>query len=473
MQNTLYKEEMKLLPDELSLEALTALTPLDGRYREKLVELAQYVSEYSLIKTRIEVEVKYLIALSESTVIRSLTKKEHTYLLTFIENFGLIQIKEVKSIERETRHDVKAMERMFRKHLSGTSLEDLIEWIHFGLTSEDINNISYRLMLYRGTQEIIIPTLKQLLETITDLAQKHKALPMLARTHGQPAVPTTLGKEIVVFATRLDKQIKQLKGQKLTGKLNGAVGNFNALHLTYPKINWFLFSKKFVTSLGLEPNLITTQINTYDDISEYFHIIERINTIIISFNQDIWRYISDGWFIQEVKKGEVGSSTMPQKVNPIDFENSEGNLGLANAILEYMARKLAVSRLQRDLTDSTTIRNVGTVLGYCLMGYKSTLTGLSRIRPNGDLIRFALLADWMILTEGVQTVLRKAGVSDPYSLIAALSKGKQIGKDEWKQWIMTLPVGDTEKKLLAKLTPETYIGLAVKLTEKAVNEIRK
>ena len=455
------------------LEQLTSLTPLDGRYREKLAELSEYVSEHSLIKTRIEVEVKYLLALSDISVARPVTKKERSFLLAVIDDFSLEDSREVKKTELTTRHDVKAMERILRAKLTGTSLDDIVEMIHFGLTSEDINNLSYRLMLYRGTQEVILPTLQELLRNITTVADNYKSLPMLARTHGQPAVPTTLGKEMVVFATRLDKQIKQLKAARLTGKLNGAVGNFNALQLTYPEIPWIKFSKKFVSSLDLVPNLVTTQINSYDDISEYFQIIERINNIIISFDQDIWRYISDGWFIQEVKKGEVGSSTMPQKVNPIDFENSEGNLGLANAVLEFMARKLAVSRLQRDLSDSATIRNVGTVLAYCLMGYKSTLTGLTRVRPDTEMIHTVLLSDWMILTEGVQTVLRRVGVKDPYSIIASLSRGKHIGEKEWGEWVKTLPIEEKEKKLLSKLSPENYIGLATKLTDKAIKDIRK
>lgn len=455
------------------LETLTALTPLDGRYREKLQELSPFVSEYGLIQIRIEIEIKYLLALSRVGAVRPFRKKEKEYLVSFYEKITPEVVREVKEIEKVTRHDVKAVERMLRNQLSHTSLKDTIEKIHFGLTSEDINNLSYRLMLYRGTHAVVIPTLSELLVVLTDVAEKNKSLPMLARTHGQPAVTTTLGKEIVIFASRLHRQLQLLKGQKLTGKLNGAVGNFNALYLTYPDIDWITFSETFVTSLELSPNLITTQINTYDDISEYFQIYERINNILISFNQDMWRYISDNWFVQVPKKGEIGSSTMPQKVNPIDFENSEGNLGLANSLLEYMARKLAISRLQRDLTDSTTIRNLSTVLSYSLLGYKSVLTGMSRVRPNEAVITETLMKDWTILTEGVQTILRNEGVEDPYSLVAALSRGEHIGEKEWITWIESLPIEPSQKKLLSHLTPQTYTGLAVILTEKALGEIRK
>ncbi len=457
----------------LSLQELTSITPLDGRYRAKLVELAYYFSEYSLIKIRCEIEAKYLIALSEAKVIRKLSAKEKKLLLDFDQTINLELAHKVKEVEKQTRHDVKAMERTIRSLLQNSSLVDVIEKIHFGLTSEDVNNLAYRLMVYRGTQEVILPALKNLVEILTNKAEEYKAVTMLARTHGQAAVPTTLGKELVLFAYRLHKQLKILEQQQLTGKLNGAVGNYNALFLTYPKVNWLEFSQKFINSLELESNYISTQINPYDDLSEYFQIYQRINNVIIDFDQDIWRYISDGWFIQEAKKGEVGSSTMPQKVNPIDFENSEGNLGMANALLEFFSRKLMISRLQRDLSDSTVIRNSGTAMGFCLLGYKSVLTGLSRVRPNMEIIETALQKDWTILTEGVQTILRKTGSTDPYSLIASLSRGTHIERKEWEEWINLLPIKAQEKKLLERITPQSYTGLAVKITEKAVREIRK
>lgn len=458
----------KILP----FSELTAVTPLDGRYREKVAELSPFVSEYALIRTRVEVEAKYLLALSDIGIVRKFTEQERKRLLSFSDEMSFEDVEKVKQIEKETRHDVKAMERTFRTMLKGSSLEDQVEMIHFGLTSEDVNNLSYRLMLKRATQNVCIPQIGNLIDELVERSDKFKAVPMLARTHGQAAIPTTVGKELSVFAIRINKQTKELEKQKLTGKLLGAVGNLNALQLAYPEIDWITFAEKFVSSLGFEPNLSTTQINPYDDVISYFQNIQRINNIIIDFNQDMWRYISDNWFIQEFKKGEVGSSTMPQKVNPIDFENSEGNLGMANGILEFLSRKLAISRLQRDLSDSTVIRNIGTVLGFSLVGYKSVMTGLSRVRPNEDEILNALNKDYSILTEGVQTVLRKEGADDPYSLIASLSKGKHIGEKEWNLWINDLPVKEQIKKTLAKLKPTSYIGFAIVLTEKAIAEIK-
>lgn len=467
MPNKKMNQEKRNLP----LEELTAITPLDGRYRERTAELSPYVSEYALIKTRFEIEAKYLIALSDAGVVRKLTQQEHQTLESFGQNIDLVQAAEVKKIEGETRHDVKAMERTFRAMVKGTSLEDLTEAIHIGLTSEDVNNLAYRLMLQRSTEEVIIPHLTNLVEELVERADQFKATPMLGRTHGQPAIPTTLGKEIVIFAQRINTQLVELRSQELTGKLNGAIGNFNALILTHPQVNWIDFSTKFVESLGFKPNLTTNQINPYDDMIEYFQNLQRINGIIIDLDQDFWQYISDDWFVQEVKEGEVGSSAMPQKVNPIDFENSEGNLTMANGILETLSRKLAVSRLQRDLSDSTTIRNFSTALGFSLVGYTSVLSGLSRIRPNVEQIASDLNKDWVILGEGVQTVLRREKVQDPYSLIASLTRGEHIDKSKWVSWVNELPIGEKEKEELAKLTPETYIGLAVSLTEKAIKDI--
>jgi len=455
-----------------ALNELTAITPLDGRYRKRITQLASYVSEYALIKTRFEIEAKYLIALSNSGTLRKLTSQEKTILGSISQKIDLDRAIQVKKIEEETRHDVKAMERSFRDLVKGSSLEDLTEAIHLGLTSEDVNNLAYRLMLKRATEEVIIPRTESLMDELCQRADQYKSTPMLGRTHGQPAIPTTIGKELVIFATRLNKQLVKLQQQQLSGKLNGAIGNYNALSLTYPNIDWIDFSKKFIESLGFIPNFITNQINPYDDIIEYFQNFQRINSVIIDFDQDIWRYISDGWFVQEVKKDEVGSSTMPQKVNPIDFENSEGNLIIANGVLETLSRKLAISRLQRDLSDSTAIRNISTVLGFSLIGYTSVLTGISRIRPNIDQISSDLNRDWAILGEGIQTILRREKIQDPYSLIASLTRGEHIDKSKWTSWINGLPIGEKEKEKLAKLTPETYIGIAVGLTEKAIRDIK-
>lgn len=460
-------------PTPLPLTELTAISPIDGRYRNRTQELAPYVSEFALIKTRIEVEAKYLIALSQVGVTRKLTGKEQKKLLSFGENLSLEDAEKIKVIEEETRHDVKAMERAFRTMLAGTSLEDVTEMVHFGLTSEDVNNISYRLMLKRATEAISIPVLDKFTNELVVRAEQHKATPMLARTHGQAAVPTTLGKEIVNFASRLNKETRKLEKQQLTGKLTGAVGNLNALKAAYPDIDWISFSENFVRSFGLEPNLTTTQINPYEDMIEYFQNYIRVNNILVDFDQDVWRYISDNWLVQQVKKGEVGSSTMPQKVNPIDFENSEGNLGIANAIFEFFARKLPISRLQRDLSDSTVIRNIGTALGFSLIAYKSVAGGLSRVAPNLDEIEKCLNEDWSILTEGAQTLLRRDGVEDPYSLMVELTRGGHIdGQDKWINLVDGLKIEDNQKAELKKLTPQEYVGLAAKLTERAIEEIK-
>lgn len=456
---------------ELDLTPLTAISPLDGRYREKVEDLAPFASEMALIKTRVEVEAKYLVALSEIGLVRSLTDQERGTLINLGPNMTLPQVQRVKEIEATTRHDVKAMERAFREFVVGTSLENVTEMIHFGLTSEDVNNLSYRLMLDRARKEICVPALDQIVDGFSERAKQYKGIPMLARTHGQPAVPTTLGKEMVNFAVRLNRQVRKLADVKLTGKLNGAVGNYNAHVLAAPEVDWIAFSRKFVRSLGLEPNLFTTQINPYDDMIELFQAFQRVNGVLLDIDQDMWRYISDDWFIQEVKKGEVGSSTMPHKVNPIDFENSEGNAQIANSLWEGMDRKLAVSRLQRDLSDSTTVRNVGTGLGYGLLAYRNTLVGLQRIHPNIELMRGRLNENWTILTEGVQTVLRKAGEKDPYSLVASLSKGQRIGRNEWRSWVSGLGIAGDVKERLLELTPETYMGYAEQLTDMALEEI--
>ena len=457
---------------QLELTELTAIGPLDGRYRERVIELAPYVSEYSLIRTRIEIEAKYLAALSDVGLVRKLTRTERTRLESVGDEIDLKEAEKVKKIEEETRHDVKAMERAFRNLLSGTSLADVVEMVHFGLTSEDVTNLAYRLMLKRATQEVAIPAVDGFIDGLVERAEKFKTTPMLARTHGQAAVPTTVGKELIVFATRLNTQVRNLENQNLTGKLTGAVGNFNALQFASPDVDWIKFSKGFVKSMGFDPNLTTTQTNPYEDIIAYFQTYQRINSVIVDFDQDMWRYISDDWFIQEVKKGEVGSSTMPQKVNPIDFENSEGNLLMANGVLEALSRKLGVTRLQRDLSDSTTIRNIGTVLAYSLVGYKSAVAGLSRVRPNEQKIEGDLNRDWAILTEAVQTLLRKLGVEDPYSMVSSLTRGEHITEAGWFGWIDKLPIVQEQKNQLRELSPKTYLGLAPEITEQAIKEIK-
>jgi len=456
----------------MTLEALEAVSPIDGRYWEEVRELAAYSSERALIQTRFEIEARYLIGLSGVGLIRPLTDQEQETLRKLGPEMSLDQVRRVKEIEAETRHDVKSMERTFREMVAGTSLEDLTEMIHFGLTSDDVNNLAYRLMLNRARKEVITPTLNQLIEEIAERAEEYRDIPMLARTHGQPAVPTTLGKEMAITAVRLKRQARKLAEIKLTGKLNGAVGNYNAQTLAAPEVDWMEFSQTFVTSLGLEPNLFTTQINPYDDMVELFQAFQEVNGILLGFDQDLWRYISDKWLVQELKAGEVGSSTMPQKVNPISFENSEGNITIANGLWEAMGRKLLVSRLQRDLSDTTVIRNVGVALAHGLLAYRHTLAGLRRTSPNLEKISQDLNHDWSVLTEGVQTVLRRAGVKDSYRLVASLSQGQEIGPEDWINWVNGLPVDQSVKEELLKLSPKDYLGRARELTDLALKEIR-
>jgi adenylosuccinate lyase len=458
---------------QLPLTELTAISPIDGRYRREVKDIVPFSSEMGLIQTRLEIEGRYLIALSEVGLVRKLTAHERETLLNLGPNLTLEQAGKVKAIEEETKHDVKAMERVFRDVVLGTSLEDVTEMIHFGLTSEDVNNLSYRLMFKRAVDKVVVPALDEVVDELADRARESKGVLMIARTHGQPAVPTTLGKEIAVFAVRLNRAVRKLQTIKLTGKLNGAVGNFNAHVLAAPDVDWIKFSQDFVKSLGLEPNLISTQINPYEDMIEAFQVVQRINGVMLDLDQDMWRYISDDWFTQEAKKGEVGSSTMPQKVNPISFENSEGNLKSANSEWAGMVEKLAVSRLQRDLSDSTTMRYVGETLAKGLLAYRRTLAGLRRTHPNAELMKTRLVENYVILTEGVQTLLRRAGTKDPYSMVATLSRGQRIGQDEWQKWIDNLDIQDDIKNTLRNLTPETYIGNAEKLTDMALEQITK
>lgn len=445
---------------------LLAISPIDGRYRDKgtykeraeeLSELSELVSEFALIKARLGIEIKYLFALSKIGVVK-LSSSEKNKLLKVLKDFDLDEAEEIKQIEDQNRHDVKAVEIYLGKFLS----EKTKEMLHFGLTSEDINNLAYRITLRSASEQIIVPSLERLAKKLTDIARKHRAAPMLARTHGQPAVPTTLGKEFAVFASRLSGQLEALERIKLTGKLNGAVGNYNALHFTYPKIDWIKFSERFVESLGFKPNLLTTQINSPEDIIEYFQILRRVNGIVLDLDQDLWRYISDGWLGLLSEEKQVGSSTMPQKINPIHFENAEGNLEIANGLIEVLERKLPLSRLQRDLSGSTIIRNLGVILAHSLISYNGTHDGLSQISPNLSKIKEDLNSDWSILTEALQTVLRKEGKKDAYLKVMDSVKGKKLSKEDWL--VLLKELGIKDEKLL-NLSPSTYTGLAEKLAK--------
>ena len=444
---------------------ITALNPLDGRYKDKTEALSPYLSEYALIKYRIEIEIKYLLALSKNKIIRDLSKKEQDLLTSLYTYFSVEDALKVKQIEEETRHDVKAVEKYLRNRFNESSLKDITEMIHFGLTSEDVNNIAYRLMLKDGLDKVIMPKILELNQEIKTRAKKYKQVVILGRTHGQAAIPTTFGKEMAVFYSRLKKELTALKNQTLTGKLNGAVGNFNSFYFADPTIDWIKFSEGFITSFDLLSNLMTTQINPFEDIISTLQNIQRINGILLDFDQDMWRYISDGWLKLAVKEKEVGSSTMPQKVNPIDFENSEGNLTLANGLMQAMNDKLYISRLQRDLTNSTIIRNLGTILGYCLLAYKSSLTGILRTDINQGKINEDLEKDWSILSEGLQTFLRKEGFTEAYDYVKKNVRGKQMDKNAWENLIQALPLDQKQKEKILKLTPTSYIGLAEKLVD--------
>ena len=446
--------------------SLTSLSPLDGRYESKVQELQQYFSEEALIRFRVVVEIRFLIALSKEKKIkevREFTKKEHEFLNDLSRNFSVQDAQKVKTIEKKTNHDVKAVEYFIKENLGKTSLKNVIEFVHFACTSEDINNLAYGLMLKEGIKEVIMPTLRQIYADLDDIAKVNAKLPMLARTHGQPASPTTLGKEFKVFAERIARQIWLLESQQYLGKLNGATGNFNAHLIAYPEIDWLNFSKNFVEGLGLCWNKYTVQIEPHDYMAEVLNKIILVNTILIDFSRDIWGYVSLGFFKQKLKKGEVGSSTMPHKVNPIDFENAEGNLGLANSVMNHLSKKLPVSRWQRDLTDSTVLRNLGVGFGYSLLAYKSLQKGISKLKVNQNNIQVDLNNNWEVLAEAIQTVMRKNGIKKPYEKLKELTRGKKIGQKEIQDFVNKLKLPENEKKILMKLTPETYIGLGKEL----------
>jgi len=445
---------------------ITALSPLDGRYKSKVEELMPYFSEYALIKYRLIVELSFFMTLSAEKGIPELpgfSDKELKLLERIVKDFDEKEAKRVKAIERTTNHDVKAVEYYIKEKLAKTSLKKHLEFVHFACTSEDINNLAYALMLRGAGKHVMLPQIKEVIDTVKSLARKWKKVPMLSLTHGQPATPTTVGKEFLIFATRLQRQYDKLKVQECLGKLNGASGNFNAHLAAYPKVNWQALSKKFVQNLGLVYTPHTAQIEPHDFQSEIYDTVARINTILIDMDRDVWTYVSRGIFKQSVVKNEVGSSAMPHKVNPIDFENSEGNLGLANSVLRHMSEKLPISRMQRDLTDSTVQRNIGVGLGYSILAYKSTLKGLGKLELNKKIIQAELDRNWVLLAEPIQTVMRKHGVPEAYEKLKELTRGKEVNKETVRAFIKTLKIPEDDKRRLLKLTPVTYTGLAGKL----------
>ena len=454
----------------MTLSSLTALSPLDGRYTGKVDSLRQHFSEFGLIRNRVRVEIawlKYLAAepgIVECSAFSTATQNE---LNGVVENFSITDAEEIKRIESRTNHDVKALEYWLKERFAmNPEVMHVSEFIHFGCTSEDINNVSHALMLKDALAESLLPAIELLTSGFRNLAHQLADLPMLARTHGQPATPTTLGKEMANIAARLIRAQQRIAEVSLSAKFNGAVGNYNAHLAAFPEINWEMFNRHFIESLGLEFNLYTIQIEPHDSMAELFDAIARANTILIDADRDLWQYISLGYFKQKLKEGEIGSSTMPHKVNPIDFENSEGNLGLANALLRHLAEKLPISRLQRDLTDSTVLRNMGVAFGYSLLAYDSTLRGMGKLEANPQRLAEDLDSAWEVLAEPVQTVMRRFGVPNPYEQLKALTRGKGIEKEALRSFISTLPVPETDRQRLLEMTPASYIGQACDLARR-------
>ncbi|BCR02976.1 adenylosuccinate lyase [Desulfuromonas versatilis] len=447
---------------------ITAISPIDGRYGSKVQELTECFSEYALLRNRVKVEVLWLLALCAEPGIpecRAVSAGEELLLRNIVERFTPAEAEKVKAIEAVTNHDVKAVEYYLKEQIAGSPLEELSEFIHFACTSEDINNLSHALMLKDGLAAIG-PFQEQIIAFLKRLAAEFKEVPMLARTHGQTASPTTIGKELAVFAARLRKQSENIAAVQILGKLNGAVGNFNAHLSAYPQVDWVALAKGVIEKeLGLKQNLFTTQIEPHDYMAELFDALARWNTILTDLNRDVWTYISMAYFGQRTVKGEIGSSTMPHKVNPIDFENSEGNCGLANAVFNHLSAKLPISRLQRDLTDSTVLRNMGVGFGYSLIAYKSTLKGLGKLKLNEQKLAGDLDQAWEVLAEPIQTVMRKAGIEKPYEKLKELTRGNVIDRATIRSFVETLELAAEDKQRLLEMSPASYTGMAAKIAE--------
>lgn len=446
----------------MSLNELTAISPIDGRYRRKVEELHVYFSEYALIRYRVRVEVEYFIALCQIPLpqLSSFESANFEKLRSLYQNFTLADAQRIKDIERITNHDVKAVEYFIKEKIDAWGLSGFREFVHFGLTSQDINNTATPMLLRDAISEVFLPQLKSLLEKLSQLIAEWEDIPMLARTHGQPASPTRLGKEIKVFHERLMQQLTQLEQIPWSAKFGGATGNFNAHHVAYPNIDWVSFANHFVNDiLGLSRSQVTTQIEHYDNLAAVFDALKRMNTILIDMARDFWLYISMEYFKQKVKKQEVGSSAMPHKVNPIDFENAEGNLGIANALYEHLSAKLPISRLQRDLTDSTVLRNIGVPIAHSLLAIKALMVGLDKIFVNTEAIYADLEKNWVVVSEAIQTILRREGVTNAYEIMKNLTRGNQlVTKKRLHEFIDSLPVSDDIKTELKAITPYNYTG---------------
>ncbi|MDR0218008.1 MAG: adenylosuccinate lyase [Enterobacteriaceae bacterium] len=454
----------------MELSSLTAVSPIDGRYGDKVSALRAIFSEFGLLKFRVQVEVRWLqklAATTEITEVPAFDANANAYLDEIVTHFNEHDALRIKEIERTTNHDVKAVEYFLKEKVAHVpALQQVSEFIHFACTSEDINNLSHALMLKTARENVLLPQWRQLIDTIKQMAHGYRDLPLLSRTHGQPATPSTVGKEFANVAHRMERQFRQLSQIDILGKINGAVGNYNAHLSAYPDVDWHQFSESFVTSLGIQWNPYTTQIEPHDYIAELFDCIARFNTILIDFDRDIWGYVALNHFKQKTVAGEIGSSTMPHKVNPIDFENSEGNLGLANAVLGHLASKLPVSRWQRDLTDSTVLRNLGVGLGYALIAYQSTLKGLNKLEVNEQHLLAELDQNWEVLAEPIQTVMRRYGIEKPYEKLKELTRGKRVNAEGIKRFIDGLELPENEKNRLKALTPANYIGYAELLVDK-------
>lgn len=453
----------------MELSSLSVISPVDGRYGSRTANLRPYVSEFGLIHQRVIVEVRWLQKLAQIEAIQevpALSATANAFLNQIADDFSVTDAARVKEIERTTNHDVKAVEYFLKEKVAANAeLAALSEFIHFACTSEDINNLSHALMLQNARDHVVVPAATELLQKLTELAHAFADIPMMSRTHGQPASPSTFGKEFANVALRLDRQLSQIKDIEFLGKLNGAVGNYNAHLSAYPEVDWHQVSEEFVTSLGIRWNPYTTQIEPHDYIAEWFHAVTRLNTILIDLNRDVWGYIALNHFKQKTVEGEVGSSTMPHKVNPIDFENSEGNLGLANAILTHLAEKLPVSRWQRDLTDSTVLRNLGVGLGYSSIGWQATLKGLNKLEINPDVLSAELNQNWELLAEPIQTVMRRYGIEKPYEKLKDLTRGKRLSAQDMAVFIDSLAIPTEVKTELKQLSPNNYIGDAVRLAK--------
>ncbi|MGY5449639.1 adenylosuccinate lyase [Agarivorans sp. MS3-6] len=453
----------------MELSALTAISPIDGRYGDKTSELRSIFSEFGLIKYRVRVEIRWLQKLAQQhniAEVPAFSPEAIAFLDSINDNFSEADAARVKEIERTTNHDVKAVEYFLKEKVAGNAeLDAVSEFIHFACTSEDINNLSHALMLNEARNKVLVPYLQKLIDAITEVAKELRDTPLLSRTHGQPASPSTMGKEMANVVARLRRQLTQIEAVEVLGKINGAVGNYNAHISAYPEVDWHTFSEEFVTSLGVQWNPYTTQIEPHDYIAELYDAIARFNTILLDFDRDIWGYICLGHFKQKTIAGEIGSSTMPHKVNPIDFENSEGNLGIANALFGHLAAKLPVSRWQRDLTDSTVLRNLGVAMGYSLIAYQATLKGVSKLQINEANLLSDLDSNWEVLAEPVQTVMRRYGIEKPYEKLKELTRGKRVDAEAMREFIDGLDMPEAAKVELKKMTPANYIGDAVKLVD--------